>query len=224
MRMFAAIAPRYDLLNHLLSFNIDRAWRRTVAEKLSYVLKSPGALALDVCCGTADLALELERLAPVVGLDFCHSMLVIGHEKIAKQQATVKLVEGDALRLPFPDGLFTAVTIAFGLRNLDSTEKGLDEILRLLKPGGVAAVLEFSQPTVPVFSRLFRFYFRHILPRIGTLVSGVSGPYQYLHDSVRAFFPQQELAAMMTQLGFVNVRYFNLTGGIAALHLGEKHS
>jgi demethylmenaquinone methyltransferase/2-methoxy-6-polyprenyl-1,4-benzoquinol methylase len=224
MRMFAAIAPRYDLLNHLLSFNIDRSWRRTVAEKLIPVLEAPGAIALDVCCGTADLALELGRRAPVIGVDFCHPMLVVGNDKIEKRKATVKLIEGDALRLPFPDGVFSAVTIAFGLRNLDSTERGLGEILRLLKPGGAAAVLEFSQPTIPIFSRFFLFYFKHILPRIGTLVSGVSGPYQYLHDSVRAFFRQQELAAIMTSLGFVNVRYFNLTGGIAALHLGEKHS
>jgi demethylmenaquinone methyltransferase/2-methoxy-6-polyprenyl-1,4-benzoquinol methylase len=222
--MFAAIAPRYDLLNHVLSLNVDRAWRRTVAEKLRHVLDQPDALVLDLCCGTADLALELQSLAPVIGVDFCHPMLVIGKEKIERRKAIVALAEGDALRLPFSEGLFSVATIAFGLRNLDSTEAGLREIRRVLKPGGVAAVLEFSQPTVPVFSRLFLFYFKTILPRIGTFVSGVPGPYQYLHDSVRTYFRQTELAAMMSRVGFENVRYFNLTGGIAALHLGEKRS
>lgn len=221
-RMFAAIAPRYDLLNHLLSLNIDRHWRRYTARRLAPVLSRPGARALDICCGTADLSLELSRYAPVIGLDFCHPMLVRGGEKIARRRAAVVLAEGDALHLPFPDDRFDAVTIAFGLRNLESPQRGLREMYRILKSGGRAAILEFSRPIVPVFSHLFGLYFKHILPRVGALVSGVDGPYQYLHDSVQSFPEQQELARQMEDVGFVNVTYHNLTGGIAALHLGEK--
>lgn len=220
--MFAAIAPRYDLLNHLLSLNIDRRWRRYTARQLAPVLSRPGARALDICCGTADLSLELSRYAPVIGLDFCHPMLVRGREKIAHHRATVILTEGDALSLPFPNDRFDAVTIAFGLRNLESPQHGLSEMYRILKSGGRAAILEFSRPIVPVFRRLFGFYFKHILPRVGALISGVDGPYQYLHDSVQSFPRQHELARQMIEVGFVNVTYHNLTGGIAALHVGEK--
>lgn len=221
-RMFAAIAPRYDLLNHLLSLNSDRRWRRFTVQQLRPVLQRPGALVLDVCCGTADLALALGQHAPVIGLDFCHPMLVLGQEKINDRHAPVALAEGDALHLPFAGEQFDAVTIAFGLRNLEAVERGLAEIYRMLKPGGQAAILEFSRPVAPVFSQLFGFYFKHLLPRIGTLVSGVNGPYQYLHDSVQSFPDQEQLAALMRQTGFVNITYHNLTGGIAALHLGEK--
>lgn len=221
-RMFAAIAPRYDLLNHLLSFNADRLWRRFVVRQLRPVLRRPGVRVLDLCCGTADLALVLGHDAPVIGLDFCHPMLVRGQHKIKRRQAPVWLVEGDALRTPFADEQFDVVTIAFGLRNLEALERGLSEIHRLLKPGGLAAILEFSCPVVPVFSQLFRLYFRHLLPWLGTLVSGVEGPYQYLHDSVQSFPDQEQLAARMRQAGFGNVRYHNLTGGIAAFHLGQK--
>jgi demethylmenaquinone methyltransferase/2-methoxy-6-polyprenyl-1,4-benzoquinol methylase len=221
-RMFAAIAPRYDWLNHLLSLNTDRLWRRLTVKQLRPVLQWPGALALDLCCGTADLALELGPYASVVGLDFCHPMLVLAQAKIERRHAPVSLAEGDALNLPFPSEQFDVVTIAFGLRNLESTEPGLAEIYRMLKPGGKAAILEFSRPVVPVFSHLFRFYFRHLLPRIGTLISGVNGPYQYLHASVQSFPDQEQLAALMRQAGFVNVTYHNLSGGIAALHVGEK--
>jgi len=221
-RMFAAIAPRYDLLNHLLSLNTDRLWRRFTVKQLRPVLRRPGAIALDLCCGTADLALELGRYAPVIGLDFCHPMLVLGQEKIESRQAPVALTEGDALNLPFAGEQFDVVTIAFGLRNLEAVERGLAEIHRMLKPGGKAAILEFSRPVVPVFSHIFRFYFKHLLPRIGTLVSGVNGPYQYLHDSVQSFPDQEQLAVMMRQTGFVNVIYHNLSGGVAALHVGEK--
>jgi demethylmenaquinone methyltransferase / 2-methoxy-6-polyprenyl-1,4-benzoquinol methylase len=221
-RMFASIAPRYDLLNHVLSLNTDRLWRRFTVKQLRPWLQRPGALALDVCCGTADLALELGQHALVVGLDFCHPMLVRGQEKINDRHAPVTLAEGDALNLPFPSGQFDVVTIAFGLRNLEATERGLAEIHRVLRLGGRAAILEFSRPVVPVFSHMFSFYFKHLLPRIGTLISGVDGPYQYLHDSVQAFPDQEQLAAMMRHAGYANVTYHNLAGGVAALHTGEK--
>jgi demethylmenaquinone methyltransferase/2-methoxy-6-polyprenyl-1,4-benzoquinol methylase len=221
--MFAEIAPSYDRLNHLLSGNIDKLWRRFTVGKLKDALARPGALALDLCCGTGDLTLELEKHAKVIGCDFCHSMLVIGNEKLsAKQVRRASLAEGDALLLPFADASFDVVTIAFGLRNLERVEGGLAEILRVLRPGGRVAVLEFSRPVIPVFRQAFEFYFYHILPRIGSLVSGSDGAYRYLPASVRAFPDQKRLAEMMSKLGYANVRYHNLTGGIAALHLGER--
>ncbi len=221
--MFAEIAPSYDRLNHLLSINVDRLWRRHAVRKLREALSREGALALDLCCGTADLTLELEKHARVIGCDFCHPMLVIGNEKIrAKQARRAFLAEGDALRLPFADRSFDAATIAFGLRNLESVEGGLAEILRVLKPGGCVAALEFSRPVIPVFRQVFEFYFHNILPHIGSLVSGSSGAYSYLPASVRAFPDQKRLAEMMREVGYVNVRYHNLTGGVAALHIGER--
>jgi demethylmenaquinone methyltransferase/2-methoxy-6-polyprenyl-1,4-benzoquinol methylase len=221
--MFAEIAPSYDRLNHLLSINIDKLWRRFTVGKLKDVLARPDAVALDLCCGTGDLTIELEKHARVVGCDFCHPMLVIGNEKIATRQVRrATLAEGDALRLPFADASFDAVTIAFGLRNLEHVEGGLAEILRVLNPGGRAAVLEFSRPVVPIFREAFEFYFNHILPRIGSLISGSDCAYHYLPASVRAFPDQKRLAGMMRQAGFTNVRYHNLSGGIAALHLGER--
>ena len=222
--MFAEIAPSYDRLNHLLSINIDKVWRRFTVKQLQDVLARPNALALDLCCGTGDLALELEKHARVIGCDFCHPMLVISNEKIAGQRAArAILTEGDALQLPFADASFDAVTNAFGLRNLENVPGGLREIFRVLKPGGRAAVLEFSRPILPGFRHAFEFYFHHILPRIGELLSGSSGAYTYLPKSVKNFPDQKRLAEMMREAGFVNVRYRNLSGGIAALHLGERH-
>lgn len=220
--LFGRIAPRYDLLNHLLSANIDKRWRRFTVKQLQDVLARPGARALDVCCGTGDLALELGAKLPTVGIDFCHSMLVIGRDKVARQHSPVFLSEGDALNLPFADGSFDAVTCAFGLRNLSDTAAGLIELRRMLKPGGRAAILEFSRPVVPVFRELFLFYFHRILPLIGGVISGSFGAYSYLPASVAQFPDQEKLARMMTEAGFARVRYFNLTGGIAALHLGDS--
>lgn len=221
--MFAEIAPKYDRLNHLLSINIDRLWRQYTVGKLADVLSRPDAIALDLCCGTGDLTLEIEKRATVIGCDFCHPMLVIGNDKIAARRTKrAVLAEGDALRLPFADRSFDAVTIAFGLRNLEQVEKGLSEILRVLKPGGRAAVLEFSRPVLPVFRQAFEFYFHRVLPRIGALISGSSAAYTYLPRSVRHFPDQKQLAAIMRDVGFSNVRYHNLSAGIAALHLGER--
>lgn len=220
--MFAEIAPRYDFLNHTLSLHVDKRWRRFVIRKLSDVLQ-PGATALDLCCGTADLSLELGSRAPTFGLDFCHPMLRLGISKIRDTAWPVELIEGDALKVPFGDSLFDVVTIAFGLRNLDGFEAGLREIHRLLKPGGRAAVLEFSKPQFPVFRSLFQLYFTRLLPRIGNAVSGSSFAYRYLSDSVQSFPDQKGLAALMQAVGFSDVRYYNLFGGVACLHLGEKY-
>jgi len=223
--MFAEIAPSYDRLNHLLSLNIDKRWRRFTIGKLRDILQRPNVLALDLCCGTADLTLELEPYARVIGCDFCHPMLVIGNEKIADRPALRRqplLTEGNAMQLPFADQSFDVVTIAFGLRNLERVDVGLAEILRVLKPGGRAAILEFSRPVLPIFRQLFEFYFHHILPRIGGLISGSTTAYTYLPKSVGNFPDQKRLAALMKEIGFSAVRYHNLSAGIAALHLGER--
>jgi demethylmenaquinone methyltransferase/2-methoxy-6-polyprenyl-1,4-benzoquinol methylase len=220
--MFAQIAPTYDMLNHLLSLGVDRRWRRFTARKISDILRRPGAKVLDLCCGTCDLSLEMARTAAVWSVDFCHPMLVIARDKTARSANPISIAEGDALSAPFADRQFDAVTIAFGLRNLDSPTLGLREIHRLLKPAGTAAILEFSHPVVPLFGNLFQFYFGYILPRIGSAISGSGSAYRYLHDSVQAFPDQETLSNMMLRVGFSNVTYYNLSGGIAALHLGVK--
>ncbi len=221
--MFAGIAGRYDLLNHLLSGNIDKRWRRTVARTLETSL-TEGSRVLDVACGTGDLSLVLARAgkAEVVGLDFCRPMLEVARRKAADDSRTVPFVEGDALRLPFADETFDAATIAFGLRNLAGVSEGLKELRRILRTGGRLAVLEFSSPVVPGFRALFRFYFARVLPRVGGWVSGSRGAYEYLPDSVSRFPDQKRLAGLMREAGFENVGYRNLTGGIAALHTGTR--
>ena len=222
--MFDQIAPRYDLLNHTLSLNVDKRWRRFVVEKVSNHLQKPDAVALDLCCGTADLSLELARLSSVVGMDFCHPMLQIGLRKVTEADRNVSLVEADALRVPAPDERFDVVTIAFGLRNLEDVRAGLGEMFRLLKPGGRGAVLEFSKPVVPVFRSLFRFYFNNILPAIGNKISGSGFAYKYLPESVKEFPDQKGLSDLMASVGFCDVNYYNLSAGIAALHTGDKPS
>ncbi len=221
--MFAGIAARYDLLNHLLSGNVDRRWRRLVAEKLRPALDADSTV-LDVACGTGDLSLVIAEAcgARVVGVDFCRPMLDIAARKSAGVSRTIPFVEGDALRLPFADEKFDAATIAFGLRNLADVAGGLGELRRILKPGGRLVVLEFSRPVVPGFRALFQFYFSRVLPRVGGLVSGSRGAYEYLPDSVSKFPDQARLASLMSEVGFENVDYRNLTGGIAALHSGTR--
>jgi demethylmenaquinone methyltransferase / 2-methoxy-6-polyprenyl-1,4-benzoquinol methylase len=217
--IFAQISPRYDLLNHLLSANIDRRWRRKVVRKLQPLLEV-NAQVLDVGCGTGDLSLELfeKTAAQVIGIDFCAPML-----QLAKQKAPqLPFVEADALKLPFADALFDAVTSAFALRNLSSTEQGLAEFQRVLKPGGFIAVLEFSQPVVPVIRELVELYYEFLLPRIGAFVSGSPTAYAYLPDSIAKFPNQETLAAAMRAAGFAEVEFENLSGGIAALHTGRR--
>ncbi|HVF31292.1 MAG TPA: bifunctional demethylmenaquinone methyltransferase/2-methoxy-6-polyprenyl-1,4-benzoquinol methylase UbiE [Pyrinomonadaceae bacterium] len=220
--MFSGIARRYDLLNHVLSVNIDKRWRRIVREKLAGVLSNPDATVLDVACGTGDLSIELKQhaRARIVGSDFCRPMLAIARRKATDGSLAIPFVEGDALALPFADAAFDAVTIAFGLRNLASWEDGLLELNRILKPGGKLAVLEFSSPSVPGFRTLFNLYFSQILPRIGGLVSGSRSAYEYLPSSVSEFPDQKGLAELMGRTGFGDVEYTNLTGGIAAIHVG----
>jgi len=222
--MFAAVAPRYDFLNHLLSLGRDIAWRRATAKALREALERPGSLALDLCCGTGDLALALAHVSrgKVMGADFCHPMLLRAHAKAASRSRPVFFFEADALRLPCRDDSLDALTVAFGFRNLANYTRGLEEMRRVLKPGGLVAILEFSRVRGRGFGALFRVYFRRILPRLGTWISGVRGPYQYLCYSAWRFPDQEELAAALRESGFENVRHRNFTGGVAALHIGQK--
>jgi len=219
--MFSNIANRYDLLNHLLSANVDKRWRRIVATKVRERISSSGACVLDVACGTGDLSLTLFETtgARVVGTDFCRPMLAVAAGKVSSQ---VPLIEGDALRLPFRSGSFDAVTIGFGLRNLSNVENGLAELCRVVKPGGWVAVLEFSNPCNAIFRTVFGLYFRKVLPMLGGAISGSLSAYAYLPASVQKFPDQEQLALLMEQAGFDQVEFENLTGGIAALHLGRR--
>jgi demethylmenaquinone methyltransferase/2-methoxy-6-polyprenyl-1,4-benzoquinol methylase len=222
--MFTAVAPRYDLLNHFLSFGRDIAWRRATAKALQEVLARPQSTAVDLCCGTGDMTLALARRSAgmVIGTDFCAPMLALAHRKTLRARCVAAFLEADTLALPFRDDSLDAATIAFGFRNLADYSRGVVEMRRVLKVGAQLAILEFSEVCWPVFGPLFRFYFRRILPWLGTAISGVAGPYQYLHRSVTLFPNQESLARTLRESGFDNVRYVNLTGGVAALHLGTK--
>jgi demethylmenaquinone methyltransferase/2-methoxy-6-polyprenyl-1,4-benzoquinol methylase len=221
--MFSRIASRYDLLNHLLSANIDRRWRAKVVRLVRESLKDD-AHALDVACGTGDLSLALAGGgdAEVTGLDFCRPMLDLAARKSRDGGKAISYVEGDALSLPFADATFDVVTIAFGLRNLASVEGGLRELLRVTRAGGRVCVLEFSQPSIPGLRGLFGFYFTRVLPRVGGLLSGSRVAYEYLPDSVSRFPDQHRLAELMRGVGFGRVEFENLTGGIAAIHTGTR--
>lgn len=223
-QMFSRIAPRYDFLNHSLSFGLDRRWRRRTARALAARLTSNSSRALDLCCGTGDLALELARVSAgkVVGVDFAHPMLVRARNKAQNRETPLLLLRADALKLPFADGCFDVVTAAFGFRNLADYRGGLTEIHRVLRPGGELGILEFALPKGRLFGPIYSFYFRRILPLIGRIVSGVSGPYSYLPSSVERFPDVKEFAAWMEKSGFVDVRYKVWTGGTAALHCGIK--
>jgi demethylmenaquinone methyltransferase/2-methoxy-6-polyprenyl-1,4-benzoquinol methylase len=235
--MFSQIAPRYDLLNHLLSLQLDRLWRARVARKFRSILDRPDAVVLDLCCGTGDLAFSLQRggasRARIVGADFSHPMLVRARAKSlqvvkrsgASDEAThmaLPVFESDALNMPFANGSFDLVTTAFGFRNLANYEAGLREIHRLLKPGGAIAILEFTEPPRGVVGDLYRWYFRNVLPRIGAFLSGDAAAYTYLPESVSRFFRPKELAALMTSVGFGSAQYSVWTLGTVALHTAVK--
>lgn len=202
---------------------MDKRWRRKVARELKGS-QPHGVRVLDVACGTGDLSLTLFEVmgARVTGADFCRPMLTIAAEKSRQAGAAIPFIEADALALPFGNGSFDVVTIAFGLRNLASVDDGLRELCRVLKPGGQAAILEFSSPRVPGFRTGFKLYFTKLLPLLGGVVSGSRSAYEYLPDSVSRFPDQKRLAALMGDAGFAEVRFLNLTGGVAALHFGTK--
>ena len=223
--MFGLIAPRYDLLNHLLSLDIDKIWRRRVARQFRITLRSPQARVLDLCCGTGDLALAFRRTAPhgaeIVGSDFVPEMLVRARAKAEALRANITFVEADALALPFGDATFDLVSCSFGFRNLANYERGILEIRRVLKPGGVAVILEFAEPPGKLFGGLYRFYFRRILPRLGALISGNSSAYTYLPNSVSKFPSPETLQTLFQKSGYAEVRFERWTGGIVTLHTGR---
>ncbi|HYO80452.1 MAG TPA: bifunctional demethylmenaquinone methyltransferase/2-methoxy-6-polyprenyl-1,4-benzoquinol methylase UbiE [Bryobacteraceae bacterium] len=219
--MFGQVAPRYDLLNHLLSFNIDRLWRATAVRRLSPILERPGARVLDLCCGTGDLAIALRsavRNGTVAASDFCHPMLVSARRK----SDSLPLFEADAMRIPVADASFDLVSVAFGFRNLANYEAGLREGLRVLRPGGTFAILEFSTPPNALIRAGYHFYSNHVLTRVGAAVSGAGEAYRYLPESVRKFPDAPSLAAMMREQGFREVRFERFTFGVVALHTGVR--
>jgi demethylmenaquinone methyltransferase/2-methoxy-6-polyprenyl-1,4-benzoquinol methylase len=225
--MFTRIAPRYDLLNHLLSGQMDKRWRTRAARELRPILQRADARVLDLCCGTGDLAFSLARnaKAKIIGVDFSHTMLVRARAKAiaeANGSAPVPFLEADALRLPFADASFDLVTTAFGFRNLANYEAGLREILRALKPGGSLAILEFTEPAPGFIGDAYRFYCQKVLPKIGGLISGDSAAYAYLPKSVARFFRPEELAGLMRQVGYANVRYILMMLDSVALHIAVK--
>ncbi|MFM2123615.1 MAG: hypothetical protein RL328_66 [Acidobacteriota bacterium] len=222
--MFGRIAGRYDLLNHLLSFNLDKRWRKHTVDRVAEILRRPNARVLDMCCGTGDVLLALEARGghAVLGSDFCHPMLVEANRKIAAQQFRTPLFEADALSLPLADNSLDLVTVAFGFRNLANYERGMKEMLRVLKPGGVAAVLEFSKPNNALFGALYGFFSTKVLPFIGGLISGSGDAYSYLPESIGKFPGAEDLAAQLRQAGFAHVEFDRMTGGAVALHLARK--
>jgi demethylmenaquinone methyltransferase / 2-methoxy-6-polyprenyl-1,4-benzoquinol methylase len=221
--MFGAIAGRYDFLNHVLSANIDRRWRKICLREVQKRVSVDNPKILDVGCGTADLSLVFSKLGPVVGCDFCHPMLLVGAQKITHDSSrqSVALLGADALMLPFADASFDVVVSAFVLRNLGDIDQGLREMRRVLRPGGVMGLLEFGMPKSPLFSKLYRWYFLRALPKLGKLISGVDGPYGYLPASVQSFPRAEELKKKAEQAGFRSVEYKLLTAGISVLLLGH---
>lgn len=222
--MFGRIVRRYDLLNHLLSFNLDRRWRARTVARVADTLCRPSAKVVDLCCGTGDLAIALERRrgGGVFGSDFCHPMLVEARRKLARRALNSAVFEADTLELPLASHSIDLVTVAFGFRNLAHYEDGLRELLRVLRPGGVAAILEFSQPTNRVFASAYAFFSTRVLPWIGGLVSGSREAYSYLPESISKFPSAEELAEMMLAAGFAEVEFERMMGGSVALHLGRS--
>ena len=230
--MFTSIAPRYDLLNHVLSLNIYRLWWRRTARTFEHILAQPDARILDLCCGTGDMAFALRKRAgkgspQILGADFSHAMLQRARSKSMETPsqngdvATPRWIEADALRLPFPGERFNLVTSAFGFRNLADYDAGLREIARVLRSGGECGILDFSEPK-GIAGILYRLYFKQVLPRVGTLLSGVRGPYAYLPDSVERFPQPEEMLDRMRRAGFREASWTPYTLGIAGLYKGKK--
>jgi demethylmenaquinone methyltransferase/2-methoxy-6-polyprenyl-1,4-benzoquinol methylase len=222
-QIFSEIAPRYDLLNHLLSLNIDKRWRRKAIAELG-VERDKAGNYLDLCAGTLDVAQQITMLpgfvGGVIGADFAEPMLRAGVGKVNPKQ--VVAVTADALQLPLPSGKLAGAIVAFGIRNVAGLDAALREAFRVLAPGGRFVILEFSTPRMPILRAAYRFYFEHILPLIGGLVSGHGSAYRYLPRSVANFPVEEELAARMEGAGFSKVRWSSLSLGIAAIHVGER--
>jgi len=229
--MFDAIAPRYDLLNHLLSAGIDRRWR---ARAIASLQLTGGETLLDVCTGTADVALAARAAgdaspagrgaARVLGVDFSSAMLELGAKKVraAGESRRIVLARGDAMRLPVPDSTVDAATVAFGVRNVHRPEVACAELARTLRTGGRLAILEFSVPRLPGLRAAYQWYFTRVLPRVGRLISGHSGAYSYLPASVGSFPPPQDFMTILRKCGFDDVEAVPLTFGIVYLYTGRR--
>jgi demethylmenaquinone methyltransferase / 2-methoxy-6-polyprenyl-1,4-benzoquinol methylase len=222
--MFSSIAPKYDFLNHALSMNVDRLWWNRTAGMFDSILSRPQVQVLDLCCGTGDMTFALHRRmndssTRLVGADFSHPMLVRAREKTGQRQ--IRWVEADALHLPFPAVHFDLVTAAFGFRNLVNYDRGLIEIYRVLAAEGEIGILDFGEPK-GLIGAAYRMYFRHVLPTIGTVISGVRGPYAYLPRSVQRFPAPEEMLQRMRAAGFREVSWTPYTFGIAGLYRGKK--
>lgn len=224
-RMFGQIAPWYDTLNHVLSLNIDRSWRkRTVA----LVPPQGNEPILDVCTGTGDLAIEYRKVAPteieIIGTDFTPQMLAKAEIKARRGKCShLRFIEANAQNLPFPDDMFQIVTVAFGLRNVSEPGRALSEMIRVCLPGGRVAILEFSKPTDPILGRLYRAYFRYLLPMVGQLLSrNRESAYRYLPESVLSFPDGETLATKLREAGLINMKMTRMTFGIATLYVGQK--
>lgn len=223
--VFDAIARRYDLMNTILSFNRDKYWRQIAVAATGL---AAGGRALDVCCGTGMLAIELAKAAGpdgrIVGLDFCRAMLDIAAANIAAAPggASIELIEGNAMALPFADNTFDCVTIGFALRNVPDIPAVLAEMRRVVKPGGAVVSLELAKPSAPGFKQLYYLYFEHILPLLGKAGSGADGPYNWLPESLRRYPHQAEILKIFRTVGLRDADCRELTGGIVAVHTGRK--
>ena len=224
--MFTSIAPRYDLLNHVLSCNVDRMWWRRTARTFRHILGRADSRVLDLCCGTGDMTFALRREAGksparILGADFSHAMLQRAAAKSLAAQSVLDWIEADALNLPFPSAHFDLVISAFGFRNIADYDAGLREIIRVLRPAGECGILDFGEPQGPLGS-LYRIYFKQVLPRIGTIISGVSGPYAYLPASVERFPSPPQMLERMKAAGFGEASWTPYTFGIAGLYRAKK--
>ncbi|MDD4143709.1 MAG: bifunctional demethylmenaquinone methyltransferase/2-methoxy-6-polyprenyl-1,4-benzoquinol methylase UbiE [Prolixibacteraceae bacterium] len=221
--MFDRISYRYDLLNHLLSFNIDKLWRRNAINRLA---EFNPATIIDIATGTADFALAATRLNPkkITGIDLSEGMLEIGRQKVKRRGFShlITLIKGDSEELPFADNLFDAAIVGFGVRNFENLEKGLSEIFRILNPGGVFIVLEFSYPHNKLFRKLYFFYFTKVLPVIGRILSKDSSAYSYLPESVAEFPEGERFMDALRRTGYFNCRCYPQTFGIASVYLSQK--
>ena len=221
--MFGRVAHRYDLANHLLSANVDRAWRSRTVTRVADILMRPDSRVLDLACGTGDLLMTLERAAhrPLLGSDFCHPMLAAAAAKLSRAALRSALLESDAMALPFPDRSLDLITIGFGFRNFVNYRDALLETKRVLRSGGALAILEFTRPPNPLFAAVYNWYSRRVLPIIGGAISGAPEAYRYLPESVKKFPDAPGLANMMREAGFGSVEWEYLTLGIVALHIGR---
>lgn len=221
--IFSSIAHRYDLLNTTLSFNRDKYWRRFAVAKTGL---KPGGKGLDVCCGTAMFTIEQAKVVgssgKVVGLDFCENMLARGAENVKKTKYKdyIELVQGNAIDLPFANNSFDCATIGFALRNVPDIRKTIEEMKRVVKPGGKVVSLELSKPSAPVFKQAYYLYFNHIVPILGKMGIGQDGPYSYLPNSLKSFPHQSEIRDLFAKVGLADACYYELTGGIVTVHVG----